>query len=75
MGDVHIFLGGDLNIELKLCLADEEHRGLDSIVWYGMYGPACQGTADDIIAHEKRLRWFQLVRGLRLHCNQHLAEQ
>ena len=27
-----------------------------------MYRPACEGTADDIIAHEKKLRWFQLSK-------------
>ena len=37
-GSRGFFIGGDLNIELKLCL--DEHRGLDSIEWYGMYGPA-----------------------------------
>ena len=51
-----------MNIELKLCLADDEHRGPDSIEWYGMYGPACEGTADDMIAYEKKLRWFQLLK-------------
>ena len=61
MGAVELFIGGDLNIELKLCLADDEHRGMDSIEWYGMYGSACEGAADDIIAYEKKLRWFQLL--------------
>ena len=27
-----------------------------------MYGPACEGTADDIIACEKRWRWFQILK-------------
>ena len=27
-----------------------------------MYGPECEGTADDIIACEKKLRWFQLLK-------------
>ena len=39
------FTGGDLNVELKLCLADDEHRGLDSIEWDGMYGLECEGSA------------------------------
>ena len=51
-----------MNIALKLCLADDEHRDLDSIEWYGMYGPACEGTVDDIIANEKKLRWFQSLK-------------
>ena len=50
-----------MNIELKLCFADDEHGG-SGIGWYGMYGPACQGTADDTIAYEKKLRWFQLLK-------------
>ena len=62
MGVVDFFIGGDLNIELQLCLADDEHRGLDSIEWYGMYGPECEGSAEDIIAYEKKLRWFQLLK-------------
>ena len=31
MGAVDFFIGGDLNIELKLCLADDGHRSPDSI--------------------------------------------
>ena len=42
-GAVDFFIGGDLNIELKLDIADDEHRGLDSIEWYGMYGPGVRG--------------------------------
>ena len=38
VGAVDFFNGGDLNIELTLCL--DEHRGLDSIERCGMYGPA-----------------------------------
>ena len=52
MEAVDFFIGGELNIELKLCLADDGHGGLDSVERYGMYGPANQGTADDIIAYE-----------------------
>ena len=37
-GSRGIFYGGDLSIELKWCL--DEHRGLHSIEWYGMCGPA-----------------------------------
>ena len=45
MGAVDFFIGGDFNIELKLCLADDEHRGLDSIEWFGMCEPECEGRA------------------------------
>ena len=51
-----------MNIELKLCLSDDEHRGLDSIEWCGMYGPECGGSAEDNIAYKKKLRWFQLLK-------------
>ena len=43
-------LGGDLNIELKLDIADDEHQGLDSIEWYGMYEPECTGGGEDTTA-------------------------
>ena len=62
MGAVDFFIGGDLNIELKLCFAGDEHRGLDSIEWYGMYGPECEGSAEDIIAYGKKFRWFRLLK-------------
>ena len=47
------FIGGDLNIELTLDNTDGEHHGLDSIEWYGMYGPECRGGGEDTIAFEK----------------------
>ena len=75
MGTVQFFNGGDLNIEIKLCLADGEHRGLDSIEWYGMHGPECEGSAEDIIAYENKLSWFQLLKDFKLHCDQHLDEK
>ena len=56
MGAVDFFIGGDLNIELKLCLTGDEHRGLNRIEWYGMYGPECEGRAEDIISYDKKLR-------------------
>ena len=49
MGSVDFFIG-------------DGSGGSDGIEWYGMYGPACEGTADDIIAYEKKLRWFQLLK-------------
>ena len=33
-GAVDFFIGGDLNLELKLDIADGEHRCIDSIEWY-----------------------------------------
>ena len=52
-GAVDFFIGGDLNIELKLDMADDEHQGLDSIEWYGMYGLECRGGGEDTTACEK----------------------
>ena len=52
-GAVDFFIGGDLNIELKLDIADDEHQALDSIEWYGMCGPECQGAGEDTSACEK----------------------
>ena len=50
-GAVDSFIGGDLNLELKLDIADDEHRGLDSIEWYGMYGLECKGGGEVTIAY------------------------
>ena len=52
-GAVDFFIGGDLNVELKLDTADGEHQGLDSIELYGMYVPECKGGGEDTIAYEK----------------------
>ena len=41
-GAVDFFLGGDINIELRLGNAGEDLHGLDSIERYGMYGPQVQ---------------------------------
>ena len=50
---VDFFIGGGLNIELRLDTADDEHQALDSIERYGMYRPECKGGGEDAIAHEK----------------------
>ena len=60
---------------VRACFADDEHRGSDSIEWYEMYGLACDGTADDIIAYEKKQRWFQFLKECQLHRDQHLDEE
>ena len=52
-GAVDFFIGGDLNIELKSDIADDDHQGLDSIELYGMYGPECRGGGEHLIACEK----------------------
>ena len=35
-----------INIEMRLGIADEDLQGVDSIEWYGMYGPECKGGVD-----------------------------
>ena len=57
-GAVDFFIGGDLNIEFRLDTADDDLHGLDSIDWYGMYGPECRGGGEDTIAYEKNLQDF-----------------
>ena len=52
-GAVDLFVGGDLNSEFRLDNVNEDLHGLDSIDWYGMYGPECRGGGEDTIAYEK----------------------
>ena len=62
MGAMDFFIGGDINIELKLEPDHEDLQGLDGIDWYGIYGPECLGGGKDVITYEKKLRWLQLLR-------------
>ena len=50
---VDFFIGGDIGVGLRLGKANEGLHALDSIDWYGMYGPECKGGGEDTIAHEK----------------------
>ena len=52
-GATDFFIGGDLNIKFGLDNANEDLHGLDSIDWYGMYGPECKGGGEDAITYEK----------------------
>ena len=52
-GAVDFFIGGDLNIELKLDNVNDDFQVLESIEWYGMYVPECRGGGEDTIACEK----------------------
>ena len=61
-GAVDFFVGGDINIELRLGNAGEDLHGLDSIEWYGLYGPVCKGREEDVITYEKKIRWPQLLK-------------
>ena len=38
-GATAFFIGGDLDVEFRLDHANEDPHGLDSIEWYGMFGP------------------------------------
>ena len=51
-GAADFFIGGDLNIELRLDNIDNEQQGLDSTDWYGMHGPECRGGGEDTFAYE-----------------------
>ena len=62
LGAVDFFIGGDINIELKLEPGDEDLQGLDGIGWYGIYGLECLGGGEDVIICEKKLWWLQLLR-------------
>ena len=55
------FIGGDINIELKLGAGSDEFEGLDSIGWYGLHGPACRGGGEDEVTCDKKIRWLQQV--------------
>ena len=52
-GAVDFYIGGDINIQMKLGNTGDER--------YGMYGPECRGGSEVVITHEK-LRWLQLLK-------------
>ena len=61
-GAIDFFIGGEINIELRLGNAGEDLHGPDSIEWNGQYGPECKGGGEDVITHEKKIRWLQLLK-------------
>ena len=64
-GAVEFFPAGDINIEMRVGNVDEDLQGLDSIEWYGMYGPGCKSGGEDVITYEK---WMATVTdGVHLH--------
>ena len=63
-GAVDFFIGNDLNIDLKL-----DSQGLDSIEWYGMYGPSAKEAVRILLL----MRKVPIIAGL--HRDQHLDEQ
>ena len=60
-GAVDFYIGGDINVDVRLGDADEDLQGLDSIVWYGMYAPECKGGGEDVITYGK-MRLLQLLK-------------
>ena len=63
---VDFFIGGDINIELKLGNAGKDLQDLDSIEWYGMYGPECKGGGEGPAARRKGANSIEeLARGSR----------
>ena len=50
-GAVDFFIGGDINIELRLGSAREDLHGLDSIEWYGLFGPECTCGREERTSH------------------------
>ena len=55
-GAVDFLIGG------RVGNAGEDLQGLDSIEWYGVYGPECTGGGDDVTTCEKKMRWLQLLK-------------
>ena len=58
-----VYIGCDINIELKLEITGEDFQGLDGIIdRFGMYGPECRGGGEDVVTYEQKLRWLQQVK-------------
>ena len=60
-GAVDFYIGGDINIELKLGNTGEDLQELD-IEWYGMHGPECRGGGEDVTTYEEKVRWSELLK-------------
>ena len=73
-GAVDFYIGGDINIELKLVNTGEDLRGLDSIEWNGMYGPECRGGGEHVISRQESAV-VTVVTGVQLRSDQHLDKQ
>ena len=61
-GAVDFYIGGDINIQMKPGNTGEDLWELDSIDWYGMYGPECRGGGEGVTTCEK-MRWLPLLEG------------
>ena len=62
LGAVVFFICGDINIDLKLELGDEDLQEVDGIDWYGSHGPDCLRGGEDVVTYESKLWWLQLLR-------------
>ena len=49
-----IFSGGDLDIEVKLEGGGEKLQGPNSLDWYGLHRPECQGGCEDVETYDKK---------------------
>ena len=74
-GATDFFIGGDLNIEFRLDNENKDLHCLDSVFWYGMYGPGCRGAGEDAIAYENKIAVATAVESLWLHCDKYLDKQ
>ena len=55
MGAKDFFIGGDLNIELKIEGGNEEFQRLDNLDWCGLCGLECRGGGEDVATYEGRV--------------------
>ena len=62
MGAKYYFIGGNINIELKLEGGSADFEGLDSTDWYDFYGPVRRGGGEDETTDDKQIRWLQLLK-------------
>ena len=52
----------EAGIDMEYVGGGEELQGPDSLDWYGLHRPECQGGGEDVETYEKKLRWSHLLR-------------
>ena len=72
MGAQDTFIGGDVNIELKLEGGNGKFQGLDGLVWYGLCGPECRGGSENLVTYENTLA--TVSEGFRLRGDEYFGE-
>ena len=73
LGAVVFYIGGGINIELKLEDNGENIRGLDGIDWYGLHGPECRGGWEDVLLTGK-VEMVTAIGCFQLFCDEYLGE-